>query len=67
MHVMLPTSGIGATTALRGVGSLLKAVTEEGITAESLAKFEKQMRVYAKEAISMSHGREEVLSLAAYR
>ena len=53
-HCMPPTGGIGATTALRDVGQLLKAITEGGISIESLAKYESEMREYAAEAIKMS-------------
>ncbi|MCJ1326149.1 hypothetical protein MMC10_002813 [Thelotrema lepadinum] len=55
IHAMPPTGGIGATTALRDVGVLLKVLTEEGLSAESLTKYENEMRAYAADAINLSH------------
>ena len=55
-HCMPPTGGIGATTALRDVAGLLRALTSDGLSAESLEKYEMEMRGYAAEAVRLSHG-----------
>jgi len=54
IHVMPPTGGIGANTALTDALTLCQALVEGGITAESVGKYEEKMRKYAKEAIEFS-------------
>ena len=53
-HVMSPTAGIGATTALRDAAMLAEVLSEEGITEESVGRYEEFMRGNAKEGISRS-------------
>eukprot|EP01112_Ceratiomyxa_fruticulosa_P010196 TRINITY_DN268_c0_g1_i4.p1 TRINITY_DN268_c0_g1~~TRINITY_DN268_c0_g1_i4.p1 ORF type:complete len:410 (-),score=64.57 TRINITY_DN268_c0_g1_i4:288-1517(-) len=53
IHVMSPTGGVGADTALRDA-ALLCSKIQEGITAESIGKYEEMMRFYSKQAIISS-------------
>lgn len=53
-HVMSPTAGIGATTALCDAAALAKVIQEEGVTLDGLARYEDGMREKAKEAILRS-------------
>jgi len=55
IHVMPPTGGIGANTALRDASNLCQVLVEGGISAESVGKYEEKMRKYAKEAIEGSY------------
>lgn len=53
-HVMSPTAGVGATTALRDAAMLAEVLREEGVTEESVGRYEGFMRGNAKEGISRS-------------
>ena len=53
IHIMSPTSGAGANTALKDSADLCRMIIEEGISAESVGKFEGQMREYAQKQIEM--------------
>jgi 2-polyprenyl-6-methoxyphenol hydroxylase-like FAD-dependent oxidoreductase len=54
IHVMSPTAAVGATTALQDAAALLGAISDGGVNAKSVSKYEASMRVYAEEAISRS-------------
>ncbi|KAI4127273.1 MAG: hypothetical protein LQ338_003277 [Usnochroma carphineum] len=54
IHVMSPCGGVGAVTALRDAALLSKVISEDGITAESIGKYESEMRVYARQGIERS-------------
>jgi 2-polyprenyl-6-methoxyphenol hydroxylase-like FAD-dependent oxidoreductase len=54
VHAMSPTAGAGAGTALRDVANLVTALVEGGINAQSVGKYEEEMRIYAGEAIQRS-------------
>jgi 2-polyprenyl-6-methoxyphenol hydroxylase-like FAD-dependent oxidoreductase len=53
-HAMSPTAGAGAGTALRDAAVLAKFLVDGGINAQSVGKYEEEMRVYAGEAIQRS-------------
>jgi 2-polyprenyl-6-methoxyphenol hydroxylase-like FAD-dependent oxidoreductase len=48
---MSPTTGIGAATILQSTAALAKVIKEEGISAESLRKYEDEMRSFAVPSI----------------
>ena len=54
IHLMSPTAGVGATTALRDAATLSQILSDEGINADSVGKYEALMRIYAGEAIKGS-------------
>lgn len=54
IHVMSPTGGVGANTALRDAANLCQVVIE-GVSVESIGRYEEQMREYAKKAVEMSY------------
>ena len=54
IHVMSPTAGVGATSALHDAASLSQLLAGKGTSAEAIGKYEESMRVYAGEAISRS-------------
>jgi 2-polyprenyl-6-methoxyphenol hydroxylase-like FAD-dependent oxidoreductase len=54
VHAMSPTSVVGAVSALRSAATLSKVLAEEGISAQSLKKYEDEMRQYTGEAIKKS-------------
>ena len=54
IHVMSPTAGVGATSAFRDSALLAQLLTDEGVHAGSIEKYEASMRVYAGEAIKRS-------------
>jgi 2-polyprenyl-6-methoxyphenol hydroxylase-like FAD-dependent oxidoreductase len=54
VHAMSPTSVVGAVSALRSAANLSKVLVEEGISAQSLRKYEDEMREYTGEAIRKS-------------
>lgn len=54
VHVMSPTAGVGAVTALRDAANLAKLLEEESVSAESLGRYQTAMREYAGEAIRRS-------------
>ncbi|MCJ1455672.1 hypothetical protein MMC28_006028 [Mycoblastus sanguinarius] len=53
-HLMSPSAGVGATSALRDAANLMELLKDEGIKAESVGKYEGMMREYAGEAITRS-------------
>ena len=56
-HSMTPAGGIGANTAVRDSALLGKLLTEAGGFDEGVtARYEKEMRVYASEAVRYSYG-----------
>jgi prepilin-type processing-associated H-X9-DG protein len=55
IHVMSPCGGVGAVTALRDAASLAKTITEQGISKQSIEKYETTMKEYAKASIERSY------------
>jgi len=56
-HSMTPAGGIGANTAVRDSALLGRLITEAGGFSEGItAAYEKEMRVYASEAVGISYG-----------
>jgi 2-polyprenyl-6-methoxyphenol hydroxylase-like FAD-dependent oxidoreductase len=51
IHAISPTAGIGAVTALRSAATLFKVLEKDGISKESLRKYEDEMREFANSAI----------------
>ncbi|PPJ57247.1 hypothetical protein CBER1_02800 [Cercospora berteroae] len=57
VHSMTPAGGIGANTAVRDSALLGQLLREAGGWAEDItASYEKQMRIYASEAVAISYG-----------
>ncbi|KAM3422752.1 hypothetical protein BST61_g236 [Cercospora zeina] len=57
VHSMTPAGGIGANTAVRDSALLGRLLREAGGWAENVtASYEKQMRIYASEAVAISYG-----------
>lgn len=57
VHSMTPAGGIGANTACRDSALLGRLITEAGGFKEGVtAAYEKEMRVYASEAVAFSYG-----------
>ncbi|CAK1361804.1 hypothetical protein CB0940_02867 [Cercospora beticola] len=57
VHSMTPAGGIGANTAVRDSALLGRLLREAGGWAEDVtASYEKQMRIYASEAVAISYG-----------
>lgn len=54
VHVMSPSAGVGAVTALRDAAVLAQVLTDEGVRAESTGRYETLMREYAGQAIKRS-------------
>lgn len=54
VHVMLPTAASGANTVMRDAALLTKVLGEKGVSRESIAEYEAEMRRYAGETIRMS-------------
>lgn len=55
IHVMSPSGGVGAVTAIRDAALLARTLTEQGISAEAIGKYEAEMRGYAKKSIERSY------------
>ncbi|MCJ1258520.1 hypothetical protein MMC24_006353 [Lignoscripta atroalba] len=55
IHVMSPTGGVGAVTALRDGANLANILAEDGISAQSVGKYEEMMRSYAQLGIQRSY------------
>ena len=55
IHVMSPCGGVGAVTAIRDAALLSRIIGEEGISTESIGKYESEMRVYARKGIERSY------------
>lgn len=47
IHVMSPTGGVGAVTALRDAALLTRTLAEAGLSVASIGSYESAMRVYA--------------------
>jgi 2-polyprenyl-6-methoxyphenol hydroxylase-like FAD-dependent oxidoreductase len=45
-HVMSPSTGHGATSALRDAATLLQIIVEEGVSKEGIGRYEAEMREY---------------------
>lgn len=57
VHSMTPAGGIGANTAVRDSALLGRLLAESGSWADGITeKYEKEMRVYASEAVATSYG-----------
>lgn len=54
IHLMGPTAGSGAITALRDALNLCKALVENGLSKESIGAYEEKMRGYASETVELS-------------
>jgi 2-polyprenyl-6-methoxyphenol hydroxylase-like FAD-dependent oxidoreductase len=46
-HVMSPSAGHGATTALRDAATLAQILIESGLSKETIGRYEAEMRIYA--------------------
>jgi 2-polyprenyl-6-methoxyphenol hydroxylase-like FAD-dependent oxidoreductase len=46
-HVMSPSAGHGATTALRDSATLVQYIVESGVSKEAIGRYETEMREYA--------------------
>jgi len=46
-HVMSPSAGHGATTALRDSATLMQVIVESGVSKEGIERYEAEMREYA--------------------
>ncbi|MCJ1225201.1 hypothetical protein MMC12_001850 [Toensbergia leucococca] len=55
IHVMSPCGGVGAVTALCDAALLSGILGNDGISATSIGKYEKEMRTYAQKAIERSY------------
>ena len=53
-HVMSPTAGAGATTAIRDAATLLQVLSGQGSLVENVAKYESLMRAYVREVVIRS-------------
>ena len=53
-HCMSPTSGVGASMALRDAGLLGKILAEKGVSVESVADYEREMREWPEKAVHKS-------------
>ncbi|KAI9877883.1 MAG: hypothetical protein M1830_002512 [Pleopsidium flavum] len=55
IHVMSPTGGVGANTALQDAANLSKLLAEDGISSTSIGRYEEIMRSYAQAGIERSY------------
>ena len=53
-HAMEPSTASGAVTALKDAQNLSGLIKEQGVTKESIGKYEEEMREYASEAVATS-------------
>lgn len=53
-HSMMPSTASGAVTALRDAELLSNLIRDQGVSKESIGKYENEMRQYASEAVAMS-------------
>lgn len=53
-HVMSPTAGAGATTAIRDAATLSEELSGQWSSAENVAKYESRMRTYAQDVVKRS-------------
>jgi 2-polyprenyl-6-methoxyphenol hydroxylase-like FAD-dependent oxidoreductase len=56
IHVMPPTAGVGANTALRDGAVLATLFAKEGVSVDVVGKYEQAMRKYAQEMVESSYG-----------
>jgi 2-polyprenyl-6-methoxyphenol hydroxylase-like FAD-dependent oxidoreductase len=54
IHVMSPSGGLGASTALTDSAALSRILATDGLSTESIAKYEEAMRGYAGMSIRRS-------------
>lgn len=55
IHVMSPSGGVGAVTALRDAALLSNTISKFGISANSIGEYEETMRGYAQASIERSY------------
>ncbi|OCK80347.1 FAD/NAD(P)-binding domain-containing protein [Lepidopterella palustris CBS 459.81] len=55
VHVMSPSGGVGAVTAIMDAATLSGALAAEGINKKSIGEYEAIMRQYAKKSIERSY------------
>ncbi|KAL5348234.1 hypothetical protein ACLOAV_006715 [Pseudogymnoascus australis] len=55
IHVMSPSGGVGAVTALRDAALLSNTISKFGISASSIGEYEETMRGYAQASIERSY------------
>ena len=53
-HVMSPTAGAGATTAIRDAATLSEVLSGQWSLTDNVAKYESRMRTYAQEVVMRS-------------
>ncbi|KAI1755940.1 FAD/NAD(P)-binding domain-containing protein [Xylaria castorea] len=53
-HSMSPMGGSGGDTAIRNAADLARTIAEEGVTRDTLARFESRMKARAKEKVEHS-------------
>jgi 2-polyprenyl-6-methoxyphenol hydroxylase-like FAD-dependent oxidoreductase len=60
VHLMSVCGGVGAVAALNDAHTLVKVISEEGVSISSIGKYEEKMRDFAKVCIQRSYevGRE---------
>jgi 2-polyprenyl-6-methoxyphenol hydroxylase-like FAD-dependent oxidoreductase len=67
VHVMSPTGGVGANTALQDAARLCDAIRCGGVTEAAIGAYEEQMREYAGKAIEGSyHGGKRMYNQAPF-
>lgn len=54
VHAMMPSTASGAVTALKDADRLARLIGEHGVSLESIAVYEQEMRMYASEAVATS-------------
>ncbi|MCJ1395122.1 hypothetical protein MMC18_008003 [Xylographa bjoerkii] len=55
IHAMSPTGGAGANTAFVDAANLVEMIAGEGVSADSIGRYEAKMREYAKVAVAGSY------------
>ena len=53
-HAMMPSTASGAVTSLRDAELLCSLIKDQGVSTETIAVYEEQMRSYATEAVTSS-------------
>jgi 2-polyprenyl-6-methoxyphenol hydroxylase-like FAD-dependent oxidoreductase len=67
VHVMSPSGGVGAVAALNDASVLAQIIAEEGISVQSIGKFEQIMRGFAEVCIKRSYvAGERMLNMPPY-
>ncbi|KAK4499309.1 hypothetical protein PRZ48_009822 [Zasmidium cellare] len=54
IHLMGPTAGSGAITALRDASNLCQTLVDQGLSKESIGSYEAKMREYASKIVELS-------------